>query len=432
MPPSATRRVAVRRPLAALALIIGLLAGLAVMLGGPLPAHADGPSLHTSPARPNNREPVRVEGRFPGVGSERTVRLERRAGMFGGEWETAATTYTDRDGSFSVLFQRMDSNEVFRAGLYSRSGKRTALTKELKVEVSYLSVDHRWKRGDAAANRAALLDCFGDNPDCTSNNSGHTGPLWLSFILAVSFIGIAVLLVMGCLKLPQPVGTIAAVAGLIGWAVAFNDLAFGYAIPRIGMEVNAIGALFVYPGYLLILVFGLALMIGYPLLAGGLMFSGAVPTSRPVRLTAYAAVLGLLFGWRAVYEHSSGIAAGPFAIRTAWLHDALHTWALQWPVTVLWESLKFFATGQGILVFAVLAAISVVLPAPDGASAGSLAQGAIANIAALVAGSAAVAVIGIVLFAIVALAALALMVYFIVAVMSAVITVAFISFLVRP
>ncbi|POM23912.1 hypothetical protein BTM25_25380 [Actinomadura rubteroloni] len=415
-----------------LALLAGLFVTLSVLVLAPAGARGDGPSLHVSPAHPNNREPVTVSGRFPGAGSGRDVRLEREAGMFGGEWEAAANVTTARDGSFRVLFTRLDSDDEFRAVLLSSRGRVVATSAVLKVSVAYRSVDHRWKRGDAGANRSALFDCFGDNPDCTSNDSAHMGPLWLMVIFVACFIAVAVLLVWIGVQIPQPAGGIVAVLAVGAWIPVFNNLAFGYALPRIGLEVNVIGATFLYPAYLLVLLLGVAVMIGYPLVAGGLIVSGMVPPGRALRFIVYAIVLGVLFGWKAIYDHSAAIAAGPFSIRTPWLHDALNTWALQWPVTALWEVLKFFASPDGLLLFAVIAAVSVALPdpgSPGGLTAGSLAQGAVANVAGLIVGTAVITIVSIIVFAVLVLAAVALMMYVFFYILVAFTTIAFLAFL---
>jgi hypothetical protein len=159
-------------------------------------------------------------------------------------------------------------------------------------------------------------------------------------------------------------------------------------------------------------------------------FSGA-DAGRTVLLLC-AAVLAVLVIWGQIYEHAPAVVARPFSVKTHWLNDAVHTWSLQWPVSVLWTILEFFATPAGLLSFGALAVVSVLLPAPrglPGTSALTPAHGAAANASALIVGSAALAVISIVAFAVLVLAAVALMAYVMFYVLVAFTTAAMLAYL---
>jgi hypothetical protein len=236
----------------------------------------------------------------------------------------------------------------------------------------------------------------------------------------------------------RTVGFWPAVAVLeVGWLVVFDNLAFGYALPRIGLEVNALAGTAVYPLYLAVLALGLLLVIGYPVFAAGVLRSSALSPGRR-RLVLYAVVVAVLIGWRQIYLRVPSVAAGPFEVRTAWLNDALHTWTLQWPVTVLWETLRFFATPAGIVAFGCLALISGVLPTgrrlghgtPSRALVGAV-HGTAANAAALVTGVAMSVLIGTIAFAVFALALAFLAAYAIYYALVVLVTSVLVSWLVR-
>ncbi|MER6810210.1 hypothetical protein ABT299_13110 [Spirillospora sp. NPDC000708] len=394
------------------------------------PARADGPSLRASPARPTNREPVTISGRFPGARSGWDVSLFRETGIFGGEWEHLATNRTGKDGTFAFRLDRVDGDETFRVLL---AGDR--FSKDFKLSVRYESVDKRWIRGDATANRRAFFACFDSGGDrCQSDNDANTPPGWLAAVLVLCLLGGGALVVWAAMALPHKARAAAAAVGLVVWVPVFADLAFGYAIPRIGMEHNIVLVTFLYPLYLLVLLLGIAVMIGYPLLMVLLMREDVMPPGRAGRAILFAAVLAVLVVWGQVYAHAPAVAAGPFAVKTHWLHDAVHTWPLQWPVSVLWTVLRFFATPAGLAAFGALATLSVLLPAPKrpaGASMAALAHGAAANVSAVVVGSAGLAVISIVAFAALVLAAVALMAYVMFCILVAFTTAAMLLFLLK-
>ncbi|WP_187437742.1 hypothetical protein [Actinomadura decatromicini] len=377
-------------------------------------ARADAPPLRATPAHPTNREPVTISGRFEGAAAGLSVLLQREGGMFGGEWEPAASTTTRKGGSFAFRLGRVDGDETFRAVL-SGDGTRRRLSKEFELAVRYASVDRRWVRGDASGNRETLFACFDSGGDqCASDDNANTSPTWLVGVLILCFLGGGALLVWGATALPAKVRAPAAVVGLVAWVPLFYDLAFGYAIPRVGMEHNAILVTFLYPLYLLVLLLGIAVMIGYPFLMVGLMRADVMPHGRPGRAGLFGVVIAVLVAWGQIYERSPAIAAGPFAVKTQWLNDAVHTWSLHWPLSVLWTVLEFFATEAGLVSFGALALVSVLLPAPrglPGTSALTLAHGTAANVSAVIVGSAAVVVISIVAFAVFVLAAVVLMAY---------------------
>ncbi|MFC4052385.1 hypothetical protein ACFOY4_22095 [Actinomadura syzygii] len=377
-------------------------------------ARADAPSLRATPAHPTNREPVTISGRFEGAASGLSVVLQRRGGMFGGEWEPAASATTRKGGSFAFHLGRVDSDETYRAVL-SGDGTRRRLSKEFELGVRYESVDRRWVRGDASGNRETLFACFDSGGDqCASDDDANTSPTWLAGVLILCFLGGGALLVWGAMALPKKVRAPAAVVGLVAWVPLFHNLAFGYAIPRVGVEHNAILVTFLYPLYLLVLLLGIAVMIGYPFLMVGLMRADVMPQGRPGRAGLFGVVIAVLVAWGQIYKHSPAIAAGPFAVKTQWLNDAVHTWSLHWPLSVLWTVLEFFATEAGLVSFGALALVSVLLPAPrglPGTSALALAHGTAANVSAVIVGSAAVVVISIVAFAVFVLAAVVLMAY---------------------
>ncbi|WP_131732842.1 hypothetical protein [Actinomadura formosensis] len=413
-----------------LALATLVVAFLCVLAPG---ARADAPSLHATPSHPTNREPVTISGRFQGAASGLDVLLQREGGMFGGEWEPAASATTRKGGSFAFHLDRVDGDETYRAVL-SGDGRRR-LSKEFKLGVRYESVDRRWVRGDATGNRRTFFTCFDSTGDqCASNDDAHTSPTWLAAVLVLCFLGGAALLVWGAAALPKKVRVAAAVIGLVAWVPLFADLAFGYAIPRVGMEHNAILVTFLYPLYLLVLLLGIALMIGYPFLMTRLMRADVMPHGRPGRAGLFGAVLAVLVIWGEIYKHAPAVAAGPFAVKTHWLNDAVHTWSLQWPVSVLWTVLEFFATQAGLVSFGALALVSVLLPAPrgmPGTSALTLAHGTAANVSAFIVGSAAVAVISIVVFAVLVLAAVALMAYVMFYILVAFTTAAMLAYLLK-
>ncbi|MGW2308906.1 hypothetical protein [Actinomadura luteofluorescens] len=395
-------------------------------------ARADAPSLHAAPSHPTNREPVTISGRFPGAAAGLGVVLQREGGMFGGEWEPAASTTTRKGGSFAFRLGRVDGDETYRAVL-AGDGTRRRFTKEFELGVRYESVDRRWVRGDATGNRGTFLACFDSGGDrCASDDDAHTSPTWLAAVLVLCFLGGAALLVWGAMALPKRMSAAAAVAGLVAWVSLFADLAFGYAIPRIGLERNAILVTFLYPLYLFVLLVGIAVTVGYPLLMVRLMRADVLPHGRLGRAGTFGAVLAVLVIWGEIYKHAPAVAAGPFAVRTHWLNDAVHTWTLQWPVSVLWTVLEFFATPAGLASFGALALVSVSLPAPrglPGTSALTLAHGTAANVSAFIAGSAAVAVISIVAFAVLVLAAVALMAYVMFYILVAFMTAAMLAYL---
>lgn len=401
--------------------LVAVVAALLCALGPA--ARADGPSLRAEPARPTNREPVTISGRFPGAGTGQAVLLQRESGMFTGDgWRPVSSTATVKGGAFAFRLKRVDGDETYRAVLPTGGGHQR-VSKEFKLSVEYEPVDRRWVRGDAAANRTAFLACFDSGGDrCASNDDAGTPPTWLAVVLVLCFLGGAALVVLVAAALPKRASIVAAVAGLVAWVPVFADLAFGYAIPRIGMERNVVLAAFLYPLYLLVLLLGIAVMLGYPVLMVRLMRADVMPGGRAGRAGLFAAVLAVLVVWGQIHAHAPAVAAGPFSVKTHWLNDAVHTWSLQWPVSVLWTVLEFFATPAGLLSFGALAVASVLLPAPRGlpgtpartsagASALTLAHGAAANASALVVGSAALAVISIVAFAVLVLAAVALMAY---------------------
>lgn len=428
--PGAGRRAG--RPGELFALVAVLVALLCAL--GPA-ARADGPSLRAEPAHPTNREPVTITGRFPGAGTGQAVLLQREGGMFTGDgWQPVSSTVTVKGGAFAFHLERVDGDETYRA-VVPAGGGHERVSKEFKLSVQYESVDRRWVRGDSAANRTTFFACFDSAGDrCASNDDANTSPTWLAVVLVLCLLGGAALVVLGAAALPRKAGVVAAVIGLAAWVPLFADLAFGYAIPRIGMERNAILATFLYPLYLLVLLLGIAVMIGYPVLMVRLMRADAMPAGRAGRAGLFAAVLAVLVVWGQVYEHAPAVAAGPFSVKTRWLNDAVHTWSLQWPVSVLWTILQFFATPAGLLSFGALAVASVLLPAPrglPGSSALTLAHGAAANVSALVVGSAALAVISIVAFAVLVLAAVALMAYVMFYVLVAFTTAAMLAYLFR-
>jgi len=75
-----------------------------------------------------------------------------------------------------------------------------------------------------------------------------------------------------------------------------------------------------------------------------------------------ATVTGMLIGWHALYEAVPQIAAGPYGRGPGWFQDALGIWTLHLPVTAMWALAKALATTPGIVAFAVLAALSLILP----------------------------------------------------------------------
>ncbi|MFG1953980.1 hypothetical protein [Micromonospora sp. NPDC048830] len=317
-----------------------------------------------------------------------------------------------------------------------------------------MPVDGRWIRGDASANRATFLACLGDSgDDCAGGERDAMPPGWLAFLLAVCLLAGAVgawylgwtLIDIAAEAIRdrragerlRTVGIWPALAALeVAWLVVFDNLAFGYALPRIGLEVNALAGVVLYPLYLAVLVVGLLIMIGYPVFAASLLRSRTRSAGR--RLGLYAVVVAVLIGWRQIYLRFPAVAAGPFEIRTAWLNDALHTWPLQWPITVLWQTLRFFATPGGIAAFCCLALISGVLPdrrwggrgRPARAVVGAV-HGTAVNAAALLTGTATTIVVGVIAFAVLALAAAFLAAYAIYYLLAMVITGAMISWLVR-
>jgi hypothetical protein len=315
-------------------------------------------------------------------------------------------------------------------------------------------VDPLWVRGDVSANRATFFSCFGASGDrCASDQRDAMPSGWLAAILVVcllagavgawylgrALVGVTADALRDRLTADRfrAVMTWPAIAALqVAWLVVFDNLAFGYALPRIGLEVNALAGLVLYPLYLAVLVLGLLIMIGYPIFAAGLLRSRTRPAVR--RLVLYAVVAAVLIGWREIYLRVPAVAAGPFALRTAWLHDALHTWTLQWPVTVLWQALRLFATPGGIATFCCLALISSILPdrrrlgpgKPARALFGAV-HGTAVNVAALVVATALTLVVGITAFAVLALAAAFLAAYAIYYGLAILITGAMVSWLVR-
>ncbi|WP_222869195.1 hypothetical protein [Actinomadura chibensis] len=395
-------------------------------------ARADAPPLRATPAHPTNREPVTISGRFEGAAPGLSVLLQREDGMFGGEWAPAASTTTRKGGSFAFRLGRVDGDETYRAVL-SGGGTRRRLSKEFELGVRYESVDRRWVRGDAAGNRETLFACFdSDGDECASDDDANASPTWLIGVLVLCLLGGAALVVWGAMALPKKVRAPAAVGGLVAWVPLFHNLAFGYAIPRVGMEHNAILVTFLYPLYLLVLLFGVAVMVGYPFLMAGLMRADVMPHGRPGRAGLFGVVLAVLVVWGEVYRRAPAVAAGPFEVRTRWLNDAVHTWTLEWPLSVLWAVLEFFATPAGLVSFGALALVSVLLPAPRGlagTTALALAHGTAANVSAVIVGSAAVAVISIVAFAVLVLAAVVLMAYVMFSILVAFTTAAMLAYL---
>lgn len=315
-------------------------------------------------------------------------------------------------------------------------------------------VDRRWIRGDASGNRARFFACFGDSGDrCASDQRDAMPPGWLAVILALCLLaGAAGAWYLSWTLIDVTADAIRdrragerfraamtwpAIAALqVAWLVVFDNLAFGYALPRIGLQVNALAGVLLYPLYLAVLVLGLLIMIGYPVFAVGLLRSRTRSAGR--RLVLYAVVVAVLIGWRQIYLRVPAVAAGPFALRTAWLHDALHTWTLQWPIAALWQALSLFTTSGGIATFCCLALISGILPdrrrpgrgTPARAALGAV-HGTAVNAAALVIATVLTLVAGITAFAVLALAAAFLAAYAIYLSLAIVITGAMVSWLVK-
>ncbi|ADD41967.1 hypothetical protein [Stackebrandtia nassauensis] len=124
-------------------------------------------------------------------------------------------------------------------------------------------------------------------------------------------------------------------------------------------------------------------------------------------------VTAILVGWRALYEAVPEVAAGPFGRGPQWLQHALEVWTLHEPVAILWELAKLLSTVPGIVGFAALGLLCLVLPAPRGVSGGArgvvnLASAttgaAVTSVVSLVVGTCVVIVVGVLAIAVLALA----------------------------
>jgi hypothetical protein len=293
-------------------------------------------------------------------------------------------------------------------------------------------VDRRWVRGDVSANRAAFLACLrAAGGDCWDDPDGQMAPGWVAFVLVVcllagwvgaGFLGRALLRVTAE-RIEDPdiregartIGGWALIPVVaVGWPLVFDNLAFGYALPRIGLDVNGILGTVAYPLYLAFLVLGLLTMIGYPVFAWGVARATTV-YPRAGRLALYVVVMLALVGWRLVRLRFPAAASGLPEARTPWLDDALHTWSLQWPLAVLWEVLRFFSTTPGLALLLVLAGLAVALPAGRRTAPriSGLAHGTAVNAGTLIAGTLLAATIGVVLVAALALLALFVVITFV-------------------
>lgn len=216
-----------------------------------------------------------------------------------------------------------------------------------------------------------------------------------------------------------------------GWPLAFNNLAFGYALPLIGLHVDGLLGAIAYPLYLAFLALGLLIMIGYPVFAWGLARATAV-YSRAGRFALYAVVILALVGWRLVRLRFPETTAGPPEVGTPWLNDALHTWSLQGPLTALSEVLRFFSTVPGLGLLTALAVLAVTLPSgsrPASRALTGTAHAAAANVGALVAGTVLAVTIGVILVAALALLALFVVIYFVYYALALAVVVAVMSWL---
>lgn len=287
-----------------------------------------------------------------------------------------------------------------------------------------------WVRGDVSANRAAFLAClraFGGA--CSAGDPGTwMAPGWLAFVLVVcllaGWVGAGLLARMllavtgDRIKDPDIRKRIQTIGGrvlvpvvVVGWPLLLDNLAFGYALPRIGLDVNGFLGTLAYPLYLTFLVLGPLTMAGYPVFAWGVAQATMV-YPRAGRFALYLTVILALVVWRIARLRFPEIASGLPEARTPWLDDALHTWSLQWPLTVLWEVPRFFSTMPGLALLGVLAGLAVALPAGrrTGPRIFGLAHATAANVGALIAGTLLAATIGVILVA--ALALLALFIVF--------------------
>jgi hypothetical protein len=294
----------------------------------------------------------------------------------------------------------------------------------LKLSVTHVSVDDRWVRGNAGANKDSLFACIDGSSDCDPHSPGSLprGTLpagFVVFLFIVCFGAVAFLIFWASNLIPDSLRWVVVAALEVLWIPIFYNLAFGYALPRLGLDINLFAALFGYPLYLALLVLGLVIMVGYPLSVLLTIRKDPLPPERVTRAIVLAVVVGALLLWRQAYDNVPEIAAGPFSTKTVWLSDALHTWSLNWPVTALWKVLTFIATPAGIILFCTLAAISLVLPRrePTGAPTGALTtltNASVTNIVTLVVGLVVTLIIGLLLFAAAALALFAFTIYFLI------------------
>ena len=295
-------------------------------------------------------------------------------------------------------------------------------------------VARRWVRGNASANRAAFLACLrAPGSGCRDDQGAQMAPGWLAVLLVVcllaGWVGAGLvgrtLLRVTTERVEDPdiregartIGLWALIPVVaVGWPLTFDNLAFGYALPRIGLDVNGLLGTVAYPLYLAFLVLGLITMIGYPVFAWDVARATTI-YPRAGRLALYVVVILALVGWRLVRLRFPAAASGlpEAAAGKPWLDDALHTWSLQWPLAVLWEVLRFFSTTPGLALLLVLAGLAVVLPAGRRTAPriSGLAHATAANVGALIAGTLLAATIGVILVAALALLALFVVITFV-------------------
>ncbi|HEX7658426.1 MAG TPA: hypothetical protein VF444_03015 [Pseudonocardiaceae bacterium] len=168
-------------------------------------------------------------------------------------------------------------------------------------------------------------------------------------------------------------------------------------------------------------LFTFVLMMGFLGIVAGLSFViGVATSSNPIAYISnqrwvwsvlVAVVTGILIGWHVLYDAVPQIAAGPYDRGPQWLQAALDVWTLHIPITVLWQLTKVLATIPGILAFAVLGALSVILPQHTAAAraaglASALTTAAVGQVIGLVISTCVVIVVSLLLIALLALAAL--------------------------